>query len=295
MTFLNDTLKAFDEQSLKSFTFIINPEYTASSNICDKLIYQNSFSLSKDKKMIERAIILAAGLGSRLKPMTDHAPKCLTEVNGTPILKQILHNLHANGINEGIIVTGYLSDVIHSTIGSSYENVMLQYVHNDVYMKTNNIYSLWLARKALEGGAILIESDVFFRANTLKNALNTMGDKSFYIAGRYDGRENEILIKTDRGLKIKSIDILYNKSGKTGNFHYMSSGLLVIQKDYGILFSSWLDDFIKKDRVDVLFDAALSENINISPLHVYPIDHLEWVEIDTISDLARAEKVFRRI
>ncbi|MGQ9615870.1 MAG: phosphocholine cytidylyltransferase family protein [Spirochaetota bacterium] len=245
--------------------------------------------------MIERAIILAAGLGSRLKPMTDHAPKCLTEVNGTPILLQILHNLHTNGINECTIVTGYLSDIIRTTIGSRYENVKLEYVHNDIYMKTNNIYSLWLARKVLEDGSLLIESDVFFRSNTLKNAFNTMGDKSFYIAGRYDGRENEILIKTDRELKIKSIDILHNRSGKKENFHYMSSGLLVIQKDYGRLFSSWLDDFIDKGKVDVLFDAALSENVSISPLHVFPIDHSEWVEIDTIADLARAEKVFRII
>jgi len=245
--------------------------------------------------MIAKAIILAAGLGSRLKPITDHAPKCLTEVNGIPILKQILHNLDTNGIHKCTIVTGYLSEVIQSTIGSKYENVRLQYIHNDVYMKTNNIYSLWLARKDLEDGSLLIESDVFFRANTLKNALNTMGDKSFYIAGKYDGRKNEILIKTDRELKIKSIDILYNRSGKTGNFNYMSSGLLVIQKNYGMLFSSWLDNFIKKGRVDVLFDAALRENVRISPLHVFPIDHSEWVEIDTIADLARAEKVFNRI
>jgi hypothetical protein len=62
-----------------------------------------------------------------------------------------------------------------------------------------------------------------------------------------------------------------------------------------MLFSSWLDNFIKKGRVDVLFDAALSENVGISPLHVFPIEHSEWVEIDTIADLARAEKVFNRI
>lgn len=245
--------------------------------------------------MIEHGIILVAGLGSRLKPLTDHAPKCLTEVNGKPILVSTLENLADIGIKYCTIVTGYLRGVVENLIGSRYQSIEVQYKQNDIYDKTNDMYSLWLAQDIMEEGAVVLEGDIFFRVKILKNALKSMGEKSHYLAGKYNSKPNEILIKTNSSFKIQSIEVLRDKRGVKGDLNFMSSGMLVIQKDYGKQLSQWLGEFVEKNRVDILFDDVISEHIKCMPLYIYEIGHEEWVEIDTQEDLIRAETIFRPI
>jgi len=242
--------------------------------------------------MTDRAIILAAGLGTRLKPMTDHAPKCLTEVNGIPVLINTLNNLKKNGIEKCTIVTGYLGDTIIKTLGKIYQGMKINYVYNEKFEVTNDMYSLWLAREDLEKGAIILEGDIFFRMHTLKRAFKKMKSRSFYFAGKYDGRQNEILIKTNSDYRIESITILRNISEKKEDKSFMSSGIIIVEEDYGKLLSTWLTEFVNQGIVDVLFDDVISKHVKEAPLYVFEIEHSEWVEIDTLEDLRRAEKVF---
>lgn len=241
---------------------------------------------------IENAVILAAGIGSRLKPITDKAPKCLTEINGTPILSGALENLHINGIKYCTIVTGYLSGIIKETIGYSHGSMEIQYINNDRFAETNDMYSLWLARGIMEKGAVILEGDIFFKSKTLKKAITRMGNKSFYLAGKYNGTYNEVLIKTGPDRVAKSIDVMRNRLAEEDDLHFMSTGMLIIQQDYSKLFSHWLQEFVKDNNVNVLFDDVLSAHAGDANLHVFEISHSEWVEIDTIEDLKRAEKTF---
>ncbi|MCK5570855.1 MAG: phosphocholine cytidylyltransferase family protein [Spirochaetes bacterium] len=243
--------------------------------------------------MIENAVILAAGTGSRLKPLTDHAPKCLTEINGTPILLNALDNLVEIGIIRCVIVTGYFSEAIKDVIGTDYRGTKIEYIYNKHFYKTNDMYSLWLAKEIMKTGTILLEGDIFFRSETLGNALTGMGGRSYYLAGKYNGTDNEILITTGPDYEIKSIDVLKNRKGVIDNLNFMSSGMMVIQADYGKHFSQWLTVFVNEKNVNILFDEILSEYTSESALHVFEISHKEWVEIDTIEDLKRAEKVFQ--
>lgn len=245
--------------------------------------------------MTENAIILAAGTGSRLKPITDHAPKCLTEVNGIPILINTLHNLKTCGTKSVTIVIGYLYQAVKEAVGDSYLNMAISYVYNDIFENTNDMYSLWLARDILKKGALVLEGDIFFRAKTLKRAMDSMVKKSYYLTGKYNGTFNEVLIKTNPQFKVQSIEVLRNNSGPEGDFNFMSTGMLVIREDYGIHFSRWLTEFVKEDRVNVLFDDVLSEHVTEYPLYITEISHREWVEIDTFEDLRRAESIFKTI
>ena len=241
---------------------------------------------------IEHAVILAAGIGSRLKPITDNAPKCLTEVNGTPILSCALENLRTIGIKQCTIVTGYLSDMIKKSAGNSHRGMEIQYINNDSFAETNDMYSLWLARDILGKGAILLEGDIFFQPETLKRAVNRMKNKSCYLAGKYNGKLNEILIKTGPDRAVMSIDVMRNRGGNKDDLHFMSTGILIIQQDYSKLFSRWLTEFVDKNNVDLLFDDVLSAHVSDASLYVFEISHNEWVEIDTTEDLKRAEKMF---
>lgn len=243
--------------------------------------------------MIENALILAAGTGSRLKPLTDHAPKCLTEINGVPILENTLNNLLYNSIDRCTIVTGYLSDAIQDTIGSRYHDISITYLYNDHYANTNDMFSLWLAREILYAGTVLLEGDIFFRPETLKMAITQMDRKSCYLAGKYNGKENEILITTDSNNKVRSIEVLRdNKAGEIKQSNYMSSGMLIIQDTYGKYFSEWLTEFVNNKKVNLLFDDVLSAYVTAANLYIFEIQHNEWVEVDTLQDVGEAERVF---
>jgi CTP:phosphocholine cytidylyltransferase-like protein len=244
--------------------------------------------------MIDDAIILAAGSGLRLKPLTNHAPKCLTEVHGVPILENTLRNLSAAGIYTCTIVAGHFAHAIEDTIGNRFDNIQVYYTHNPKYRTTNDMYSLWLAREKLERGVLLIEGDIFFRVPMLERVLSRIGNRSCYFAGSYDGSADEILIETDHELRITSVEVLTGRRAERGSRRYMSAGLLFIQREYGKLLSAWLQAFVQEGRVDVLFDAVIAEHIGDAPLYVSEISHDEWVEIDTVQDLERAERTFRR-
>ena len=101
-----------------------------------------------------KALILAAGVGSRLAPLTDHLPKCLVEVNGTPVLMKQIENLHACGITDITVVSGYLSHVLSSAVRGKYPEIRI--LESVDYAVTNNMYSAYLARETMAGEAFLM-------------------------------------------------------------------------------------------------------------------------------------------
>ena len=102
------------------------------------------------------AVILAAGRGERLRPLTDTTPKCLTLVGGKPILEYELDALEAAGIKECTIVVGYRASQIIEHFGPNFKHLTLNYVRNTDYATTKNLYSLWLAKDYLQSQTILI-------------------------------------------------------------------------------------------------------------------------------------------
>lgn len=111
-----------------------------------------------------QAIILAAGMGRRLGEYTKENTKCMVPVNGTPLIDRLLGQLETLNLNRVVIVVGYEGEKLKRHIGKRYaDNLKIEYVNNPVYDKTNNIYSLALAKNKLqEDDTLLIESDLIF-------------------------------------------------------------------------------------------------------------------------------------
>ncbi len=109
------------------------------------------------------AIILAAGVASRLLPLTDTTPKCLLHVGAKTILGHTIDNLHTAGIADIVVVTGYRGDQVREFIASRYAGLNVTFIHNPLYETTNNIYSLWLTKdRALGEEMLLLDSDILF-------------------------------------------------------------------------------------------------------------------------------------
>lgn len=120
---------------------------------------------------ISTALLLAAGTGSRLFPLTKSSPKCLTLVNEKSILERLVTNLRKQGFTRLVIVTGYQKECIMDYLGSKYENMSIEYIYSPLYLSTNNIYSLWMARNIINEPFVLFESDLVLNTSLLDDMM----------------------------------------------------------------------------------------------------------------------------
>ena len=120
-----------------------------------------------------QAIILAAGMGKRLKELTKNNTKCMIKVHNQTLIERMLKQLEALSLKRIIIVIGYKGEKVRELIGDKINNTPVLYVENNVYDKTNNIYSLYLAKNYLvEDETILLESDLIFENSILSKLIN---------------------------------------------------------------------------------------------------------------------------
>ena len=128
-----------------------------------------------------QAIILAAGFGQRLAPVTEDLPKALVEVNGHPLLVNALNLLSEFDIDEVIIVVGHLREKIIQRIGTVYKGMRITYVDNPRYRETNNVYSFYLTKDYIRDDVIMLECDLFFDKPLLEKVVRGEGDCSILV------------------------------------------------------------------------------------------------------------------
>ena len=123
-----------------------------------------------------KAVILAAGMASRLRPLTDKCPKCLLTVGSRTLLQRTVDSIKAAGVDDLTVVTGYREEMIRSFLTEHYPDMRLTFIHNSEYQTTNNIYSLWLARPSVDGETfLLLDSDILFDPAIVKRIATTQG------------------------------------------------------------------------------------------------------------------------
>lgn len=241
---------------------------------------------------VKTAIILVAGMGSRLQPLTNTIPKCLIKIKGKAIIVNALDVLANSGIKEAVIVSGYLGDRVKEVIGEEYKGMKINYVKNEIYDKTNNMYSLWLVRDRLEKGVLLIEGDTYFEEAVVKRMLET-DDKSYWAGDKFELFKDGCMLTSGKGGTIQKIEIVRGaKEKKFEDYHHKSGDILKINAELGKLFSEWLDKEVAAGNVNIYYDLVLAKYLQEGQLFVCNINGLRWMEIDDYGDLRKAEGVF---
>ena len=248
------------------------------------LFNTNSYS----QKRITTALLLAAGTGSRLFPLTQKSPKCLTLVNETSILERLIKSLNQHGFKRLVVVTGHLEDCIRDFLKTRAGNIKIEYVFSPLYKTTNNIYSLWMARKIINEPFMLIESDLIFEPSLLTEML-------------YPDRI--AIARMEPWLNGSTVTL--NQSNKVDAFHSDAiNGFDEIRYKtvniYSLSVSSWyrviekLNQYILAGRVNDYYEAVFKQMVTEKSLSLQAVhfDHKPWYEVDTIEDLASAEKLF---
>ena len=242
-----------------------------------------------------KAIILAAGTGTRLRPFTDTMPKCLVPVSGTPILINALTHLASAGISEAVIVVGHHNEKVRELVGDRFRNVTITYVESMEYASTNNMYSLWLAREHLSEDVLLLEADVFFDQRLIDKMISQGGGNLAAVA-RYQPWMSGTVASIDKDNNIQALldtrhqasDFDYSKVYKTVNIYLLRREFLTRY------FVPHIEAFIASGDVNdyyevILHTMAYQRSYNMSAVFC---DDVRWYEIDDENDRLAAEYVF---
>lgn len=243
-----------------------------------------------------QAIILAAGFGKRLKPITEKVPKCLVLVNGKPLLINTLEVLETRGIHEVIIVVGHMKEKIYQVVGHQFGKVKISYVENDIYDKTNNVYSLWLARDRLDKDSLLIECDLYYGGDLIDALLDNRTDCTMLVS-KYDPLcMDGTVVEIDQHNMVKSLITKKQQARgfdfldtyKTVNMYYLSAEFL---RKY---FVPYLDIYVRTHGTDRYYELVLGILIYLSEpeVHAVIVASDQWCEIDDADDLHRAQERF---
>ena len=244
-----------------------------------------------------QAIILAAGMGRRLGEYTRDNTKCMLPVNGERLIDRVLGQLSQLGLSRVVIVVGYKGQNLIDYIGHRYDDrLKIEYVNNPVYDKTNNIYSLSLAKDKLqEDDTLLIESDLIFDDSLFRMILDNpypnlaLVDKyETWMDGtmvRIDEDNNIVNFIPKKAFKYKDVDSYY----KTVNIYKFSREFS--QNKY----VPFLDAYSKALGNNEYYEQVLRviTLIDNAELKALPITNgAKWYEIDDVQDLDIAETLF---
>jgi choline kinase len=237
-----------------------------------------------------KAVILAAGVASRLRPLTNYTPKCLLKVGSKTILELTIENLVANKISDIIIVTGYLEMKIRDFINSRFPELNITFYYNRFYDSTNNIYSLWLARNAFNGDdMLLMDSDIVFDRQIIAKLCQS-AYKNCLALKRHDVSDEEIKVRTDHAGRILEISKEVNPAESAGE----SVGIEIFSREMlPELFRVIDRKVILEKNVGQFYEAAFQELIDNNH-KIYTVDITEYfcMEIDTAEDLEIACELY---
>ncbi|MBR4275735.1 MAG: phosphocholine cytidylyltransferase family protein [Prevotella sp.] len=236
-----------------------------------------------------KAIILAAGTASRLRPLTEHTPKSLLNIGDRPLLQRSMDALVQGGVKDFVIVTGYLHEQIEQFVARTYgEMISVTFIHNSVYATTNNIYSLWLARPEAEGNDfLLLDSDLLYDPTIVKKVLEQEAPNVLTLIRHTLGEEEMKVVVGEDGA-IKEISKTCNPSDAAGE----SLGIEKIGKEYSVALYKELEVMMLQEHLENKFYELAFERL-IPQGHTYKVlDVTQYFscELDTVEDFENAKQ-----
>ena len=242
-----------------------------------------------------QAVILAAGVGRRLGDLTKNKPKCMVEICGKPIISYALENLYSAGIRDVVLVVGHEAEKLKNFVTSKFPQLNFRFVHNREYYKTNNIYSLYLARDLMaEEDSLLLESDVLFQKEIL-NKLVMDTRPAVAVVDRYSPWMDGTVVKVDKGDNITSIVPKEFFDYEEVDEYFKTVNIYKFSKEFfRDTYLPFLEAYIKVMGRNEYYELVLRvisflDKANIKALRT---GGEKWYEIDTLQDIRNAECIF---
>lgn len=242
-----------------------------------------------------QALILAAGMGSRLKQLTASQTKCMIKVNGVTLIERMLRQLDAHHVERIVIVIGYEGEKLRHYISTLHIHAPIVYVHNPIYDKTNNIYSLSLAKDyLLEDDTILCESDLILDDDIFDELLNDRRD-TLALVDKYAPWMDGTVIKIDSHDRIKEFipgsQLIYADR----NDYYKTVNVYKFSRDFSAThYLPFLDAYTKALGENEYYEQVLRvlTLLDNPGIEAKRLTGQNWYEIDDVQDLDIASSIF---
>lgn len=242
-----------------------------------------------------QAIILAAGMGKRLKELTSNATKCMVEVNGVTMIERMLSQLDKLDLKRIVVVIGYEGQKLQDYINSLGISTSIEFVRNDVYNKTNNIYSLYLAKEyLLQDNTLLLESDLIFEDAVLRRLLDNPYP-SLALVAKFESWMDGTVVTLDEEDNIKNFlgkkDFVFEDIPN----YYKTVNIYKFSKNFSAShYVPFLEAYCKALGNNEYYEQVLKviTLLDKPEIKAERLGHEAWYEIDDVQDLNIAESIF---
>ena len=224
-----------------------------------------------------RAILLAAGIGSRLIPLTLETPKPLIKINDESMIERQIKFLKEVGINEIIVVTGYLKEKFNFLK----EKYGVTIIHNNKYDKYNNIYTMYLVKDYLKNSYV-IEGDIYLNKNILRKNLK---NSTYFSAPKY-GYNHEWILESDEENNVTNIKI-----GSEDGSYIMCGVSYWSESDANFIIKRLEECIICKEFSELFWDDIVKDNIENLNIKIEKVKENDIYEIDSLDDLKRINDI----
>ena len=242
-----------------------------------------------------QAIILAAGMGKRLGEYTQDNTKCMLIVNGVRLIDRTLEALHSVGVSRVVLVIGYKGQNVIDYVGTNYKGIPIEYVENPVYNKTNNIYSLYLAKDYLmEEDTLLLESDSIFDSSVVSKLVDDP-NPNLALVDKYESWMDGTVVTLDDERRILRIIDKEHFRYEEINDYYKTVNIYKFSKEFSSkYYVPFLTAYSTALGNNEYYEQVLRVILHLrnAPLKALPLNGELWYEIDDVQDLDIASGIF---
>ncbi len=245
-----------------------------------------------------KALILAAGFGKRLQPITNSMPKSMIKVNNVSLLENALNNLVDIGISEIGIVVGHMAEYIKIQIGDGWKGIPVRYFENKRYLETNNVVSLYKAADFCDDDMLMLECDIYHHKEMLERLKDGKGECAILVSPfnkeTMDGTVIEVIADDIAGSLILgkwqegSFD--YTHTRKTVNMYKFTKNF--VQRKYMPLIKWYVENMGEDSYYEKILGSLLY--YRECDVHIVEVPEEMWCEIDDQDDWERAQDRFGR-
>ena len=237
-----------------------------------------------------KAVILAAGMGLRLRPRTQKVPKGFLEVDGKTLLERSFLALKQAGIAEVVIVVGYLHEMIQTRLGDNFLGMPIRYVYNEEYATSGSMNSFLKAKAVIGDSAVLLlESDLLYDAKCIDLALCSPY-RDVMLVSPLSGSGDEVYVCADQRNQIRALGKQLSDDQKRQACGEMM-GISRFSADFlKHLFKTAEDDYARGEYLYHYEECVIRATTAALPVYILPTD-LQWIEIDREEDFKRAREI----
>jgi choline kinase len=238
---------------------------------------------------MSHVVLLGAGLGARLRPLTDDRPKAVVEVAGEPLARRMLRQFAERGVKQATVVVGHFAARAQELIGARIGEMSVAFAENAEYSTTNTMWSTALAIDALANGGFLVEGDIVASTQVIDKLVGADPARSHWAVDAWTAEHSGSRLWTAGGTRITKQEIhrAYTKAAVPNA--WKSSGMLRLTGETAAQLGRFLR--AEPDRT-IYYDDVIGKHVDSLAIDVLDLQGAEWVEIDDLNDMAQARKLF---